>query len=330
MPGKEADEMNRLQIIQATVHAILCICAAAVTAAEYPVRPIRMIVPFIAGGNADLTARVVSQKLSERLGQQIVVENQGGAGGIIGEGRAAKATPDGYTIVLVSIAHAVNPALYKKLPYDTQRDFAPITMATSVPNLLIVHAQLPAKTVPELIALAKAKPGSLSYGGTGKGASPQLAGELFTSMAGVDIVQIGYRGSADASRDLFSGQIHLMFAALPTGLASSRSGQVRALGVTSAKRSPVAPEIPAISEFVPGYEMVGWTGFLAPRGTPESVIALLNKHIAAILKSPDVRERFSAMGLEPVGNSPVDFNGFIKSEINKWARLMRDSGIQRE
>ncbi len=320
--------MMRLQTIKRLSCAMLWACTTNSLGADYPARPIRMIVPFTPGGNADIVARTIAQKLSENIGQQVVVDNRGGAGGLIGEELAAKAAPDGYTIALVAVSHAVNPALHKNLPYDPQRDFAPITMAVSVPNLLVIYPQLPAKSVPELIALARAKPSSLSYGSSGNGASLHLAGELFKSMTGTDIVRIVYKGSALAATDLFAGRIHLMFDVITTGLTNSRAGRVRALGVTSPKRTPVALEIPAISEFIAGYAMTGWQGILAPRRTPEPVVALLNKHIVAILKSPEVRERFLAMGAEPVGNSPTEFNAFIKLEITKWARLLRDVGIQ--
>jgi tripartite-type tricarboxylate transporter receptor subunit TctC len=321
-------QMRRFVLIQIAVASMLAIGAAA--AADYPARPIRMIVPYPPGGNADIVARTIAQKLGESLGQQVVVDNRGGAGGLIGEELAAKAAPDGYTIALVAVSHAVNPALNKSLPYDPQRDFLPITMAVSVPNLLVVHPQLPAQTVPELVALAKAKPGALSYGSSGNGTSLHLAGELFKSLARVDIVRVVYKGSALAATDLFAGRIHLMFDVITTGLVNTRAGRVRALGITSPKRSPVAPDVPANAEFLPGYAMTGWQGLLAPRGTPVQVVALLNRHIVAILKAPDVRERFLAMGAEPSPSSAAEFAVFIKGETAKWTKLLHDAGIRSE
>jgi len=310
--------------------ALFAFFAAAAAAADYPVRPIRMIVPYPPGGNADIVARTIAQKLGESLGQQIVIDNRGGAGGLIGEELAAKAVPDGYTIALVAVSHAVNPALTRNLPFDPQRDFMPVTMAVSVPNLLVVHPQLPAQSVPELISLAKAKPGSLSYGSSGNGTSLHLAGELFKRMAGVDIVRIVYKGSALAATDLFAGRIHLMFDVITTGLTNTKAGRVRALGVTSPRRTPVAPDIPAIAEFLPGYATTGWQGILVPRGTPAPVVARLNKEIVSLLKAPEVRERFLAMGAEPAGSSPAEFGAFIRSETAKWTKLLHDAGIKAE
>jgi tripartite-type tricarboxylate transporter receptor subunit TctC len=320
----------RFCLIATMVTTALLAGLASGAGADYPSRPIRLIVPYPPGGNADIVARIIAQKLGENLGQQIVIDNRGGAGGLIGEELAAKAVPDGYTIALVAVSHAVNPGLHKNLPFDPQRDFAPITLAVSVPNLLVVHPQLPAKSVPELIALAKAKPGSLSYGSSGNGTSLHLSGELFKVMTGIDIVRVVYKGSALAATDLFGGRIHLMFDVITTGLANTKAARVRALGVTSPKRSPVAPEVPAIAEFVPGYATTGWQGFLAPRGTPAPIIGLLNKQIVAILKSPEISERMLAMGAETVGGSPAEFSAFIRVEMARWSALLRNAGIKGE
>jgi len=304
--------------------------AAAAASQDYPVRPVRIIVPYPPGGNADIVGRLIAQKLGERLGQQVVIDNRGGAGGLIGQDIAAKATPDGYTITLVAVSHAVNPSLYKKLPYDSRRDFVPITLAVAVPNLLVVRPSLPVKSVAELIALAKSKPGSLSYGSSGNGTSLHLAGELFKSMTGTDMVRVVYKGSALAATDVFAGRIDLMFDVITTGLANSRAGRVRALGVTSAKRATVAPDIPAISEFVPGYASTGWQGFLAPRGTPAAIVGLLDKNIQAILAMPDVRARFLKMGADPVGIGTTELAAFIDNEMTKWARVLKAAGIKAE
>jgi len=312
-------------VVALSMAALPCIATAAQQ--DYPTRPIRMIVPYPPGGNADIVARLIGQKLGDRLGQQVVVDNRGGAGGLIGQEIAAKATPNGYTFTLVAVSHAVNPSLYKNLPYDSKRDFVPITLAVAVPNLLVVHPGLPAKSVPELISHAKSKPGALSYGSSGNGTSLHLAGELFKSLTGTDLVRVIYKGSALAAIDLFAGRIHLMFDVITTGLTNSRAGRVRALGVTSAKRSAAAPDIPAISEFVPGYASTGWQGFLAPRGTPPAIVGLLDENMKAILALPDVRERFLKMGAEPIGIGTTEFSAFIDAEMVKWAKVLKAAGI---
>lgn len=296
----------------------------------YPTKPIRFIVPFPPSGGTDILARYIADKLTEGLGQQVVVDNRVGAGGILGEELAAKSAPDGYVIILVAISHAVNPGLHKKLPYDTVKDFAPVGLLVSVANILVVNPGVPVKSVPELIALAKAKPGALNYGSAGNGSSPHLAGELFKAMAGVEIVRVSYRGGALALTDLLGARIQLMFAVIPTGLPLARTGRLRALAVTSAKRSAAAPDLPTISEFVPGYEFIGWQGVLAPAGTPKSIVATLNREIVKILHMPDARNRFSSEGFEVIGGTPEDFSAFLKSELAKWSNLLRDAGIRAE
>lgn len=304
--------------------------SAAAQKSAYPTRPIRFIVPFPPSGGTDILARHIADKLTQGLGQQVVVDNRVGAGGILGEDLAAKAAPDGYTIVLVAISHAVNPSLYKKLPYDAVKDFAPVGLLVSVANILVVTPGVPARSVPELIALAKAKPGALNYGSAGNGSSPHLAGELFKAVAGVEIVRVSYRGGALALTDLLGARIQLMFAVIPTGLPLAKAGRLRALAVTSAKRSAAAPDLPSISEFVPSYEFIGWQGVLAPAGTPKSVVATLNREIVKILHMPDARNRFASDGFEVIGGTPEDFSEFLKSELAKWSKLLRDAGIRAE
>jgi tripartite-type tricarboxylate transporter receptor subunit TctC len=303
-------------------------CAAFAADPGYPSRPVRLVVPYPPGGNADIVARLIGGKLGEALGQQVIIDNRGGAGGLIGEAVAARANPDGYTLVLVAVSHVVNPSLHKALPYDAKRDFVPVAYAVSVPNLLVVHPALPAKSVRELISLAKSKPGELSYGSSGNGTSLHLAGELFNAMAGTDIVRVIYKGSVLAATDLFAGRIGLMFDVITTGLANARSGRVRALGVTSEKRAAISPEIPAISEFVPGYAATGWQGVLAPRGTSPAVVGMLNEKIRAILIEPSARDRFLAMGAEPAAMSPAEFGRFMDAEMTKWAKVLKAAGIQ--
>lgn len=314
----------------AALAAGLVLNAGQAYCAAYPTKPIRFIVAFPPGGNADMVARTIGQKLAERLGQQVVIDNRGGAGGIIGEDLAAKSAPDGYTIVLVAISHAVNPSLYKKLPYDAAKDFVPVALVVSVPNVLVVNALVPVKSVPELVALARAKPGHLNYASSGNGTSLHLAGELFKSMTGVDIVRVVYKGGALAATDLGAGQVQMMFAVITSGLSLAKTGRVRALGVTSAKRSAIAPDLPAISEFLPGYELSGWQGILAPAGTAAAIVTMLNVEIARILRMPDVQKRFRGAGAEPVGGTPDEFSAFLNSEVARWSRLLQSTGIRPE
>ena len=321
--------MRQIRLV-AILIGIVIFPSIAAAQKDYPSRPIRMVVPYAPGGNADIVGRIIGKRLGDLLGEQVVIDNRSGAGGIIGEDITAKATPDGYTFTLVAVSHAVNPSLYKKLPYDSERDFAPITLAVGVPNLLVVNPNLSAKSVPELIELAKSKPGVLSYGSSGNGTSLHLAGELFKSMTNVDIVRVVYKGSALAALDLFAGRIHLMFDVITTGLTNTRAGRVRAIGVTSEKRAAIAPDIPAISEFVPGYASTGWQGFLAPRGTPNAIVEMLDKNIKIILKTPEVRSQFIKMGADPIGIGTSEFKIYIDSERNKWAKVLSAAGIKAE
>ncbi len=312
--------------------AVLLSLGAAAYAADpaYPAKPIRFIVPFPAGGNADAIARPLSEKLSERWGQQVVIDNRGGAGGVIGESLTAQAVPDGHTILYVSISHAVNPSLYRKLPYDAVKDFEPVTLAVSVPNMLVVHQNVPAHTVPELIALAKAKPGQLNYGSSGNGTSQHLAGELFKRRAGVDIVRVAYKGSTLAGVDFLAGRIEMMFDVITNCVRYVATGRIRPLGITSAKRSSLFPNVPSIGEFVPNYELTGWQGILAPAGTPPAIVKKLNTALVEILRSSDVREKFFAIGAEPVGSTPQEFKTLIGKEIVKWGQVMKQAGIEAE
>lgn len=295
--------------------------------ADYPVRPIRLIVAYPAGGNADLIARIIAQKMLEGLGQRLVVDNRGGAGGIIGESIAAKSEPDGYTILFVSLSHAVNPALHKKLPYDTINDFVPVALAASVPNVLVVHTSVRASSVPELIALAKANPGQLNYAAS-LGTSLHVSGELFKSMAGVDIVTVFYKSGGLAATDLEAGRVQMAFSAVTTAMSLVEGGRLRALAITSAKRSPALPALPAMSEFLPGYELTGWLGILAPSGTPPAIVARLNSEIVKAVRTRDVQERLRSRGADPVSSTPEEFSGFVKSEVAKMAQLLSRAGIR--
>ena len=300
-------------------------------AQAYPTRPIKMLVPFPAGGTVDFFSRVVAPKLGEALGQPVQVENRSGAGGNIAAEAVAKSPADGYTVLMGSEIVAINISLYKQLGYDPVRDLAPVTLVGTVPNILIANLAVPATTLKELIALAK-KPGTkLSYASTGHGTSSQLSSELFKSMAGVDILHVPYKGGAPAIADVIGGQVNIMFLNMPTGIGQVRAGKVRILGVTSAKRVPQLPDVPTIDEAgVKGFETSAWSGVYVPMGTPRDIITRLNTEIVKILKMPSVREQLSGQGAEPVGDSPEEFAQFTRSEIAKWAQVVKASGAKVE
>jgi tripartite-type tricarboxylate transporter receptor subunit TctC len=310
--------------------ALLALASVGAHADTYPSKPIKLIVPFPAGGTTDIVARTIGQELTKTWGQQVIVENRPGAGGNIGSEAVAKAPADGYTLLMGTVGtHGINASVYKKLPYDAVKDFAPITLATSVPNILVVHPALPVKSVKELIAYAKANPGKLNFASSGNGTSIHLAGELFKTMTGVQMTHVPYKGSAPALTDLLGGQVQLMFDNMPSALPHVKTGKLRALAVTAAKRSPATPDLPTIAESgVPGFEATSWFGLLAPAGTPKEIVTKLNKEVVRILKTPDVKERLLAQGAEPVGNSPEQFAGHIKAEIVKWRKVVEVSGAQ--
>ena len=316
-----------------------CLCAGLMMAAVgagyaqsgYPNHAIRLVVPSSAGGGADIVARIVAPRLAERLGQQVVVDNRPGAGTMIGGEVVAKAAPDGYTVLLGVSTLATNPVIYKKMPYDALRDFAPITQIASLPNILVVHPSVPVKTAQELIAFARAHPGQLNYGSPGTGTNPHLAMELFCSMAKVGMLHIPYKGSAPAIIDIIAGHISVMAATALTGIPHVRSGRLRALAVTSTKRTAAAPDVPTLAEAaLPGYDAVQWYGVLAPAQTPPDIVARLHAEIARILQSPDVKDRLRGDGADPVGNPPDEFARFIREETGKWAKVARDAGIKPE
>lgn len=312
-----------------TVMIGLLVSGSITCAENYPVRPVRFIVAFPAGGNADLVARLVGQKLTDTLGRPFVIDNRGGAAGVIAEELAARSSPDGYTILLVSLAHVMNAVLHKKLSYDPLRDFMPVSLVVSVPNVLVVNKSLNAQSVPELIALAKAKPGQLNYASS-HGTSLHIAGELFKAMAGVDIVNINYKSGGLAVPDLEAGRVDMAFSVITTAMSMVRAGRTRALAVTSAKRSLVMPHLPAISEFLPGYELTGWQAILAPAGTPRAIVSKLGDEIAKIMRMPDVRDKLVGLGADPVGSTPEEFGGFRKTEFARLAALVAKAGIKAE
>ena len=303
---------------------------AAVYAQTWPTKPVRMIIPFPPGGTTDILARVAAQKLSEALGQQVVPDNRAGAAGNIGTELVAKAPPDGYTLVTApGSTLTIHPSLYAKLGFDPLKDFAPITILAAVPNLLVVHPSLPARNVKELIALAKAKPGQLNYASTGAGQSTHLSMELFKTMAGVKITHVPYKGSAPAVTDLLGGHVSLMFDNMPSALPHVKAGKLRALAVSSLKRSPSAPEIPPVAESgLPGFEVSVWFGVLAPAATPKPILERLNQVLVKALQAPDVRERLASQGAEPVGNTPEQFTQQMKRDLAKWAKVVKDADIR--
>jgi tripartite-type tricarboxylate transporter receptor subunit TctC len=305
------------------------VIAATAQPQDYPAKPIRVVVPFPPGGGTDLMARTVVQKLGESLGATIVIDNRGGAGGTIGTELVAKSPPDGYVLLVVSASHAINPGLYRKLPYDSVRDFAPVTMLTSGPGLLVVHPSVPVRTVKEFIALARSRPGQLNYASAGIGTPPHLAGELFKTLAGVDIVHVPYKGNGPAYTDLIGGHVSVMFPTIPTAIPHVRAGKLRALAVTTRSRTAITPELPTISESgVPGYDVSSWYGLLAPAGTPAATVARLQREIVKVLRLPDVSEKLMAQGLDLVGNTPEEFAAILKSEIAKWAKVVTASGAR--
>jgi tripartite-type tricarboxylate transporter receptor subunit TctC len=304
------------------------LCSSIVIAQDYPSKPIRFIVPFPPGGATDTFARILGQKMTDSWGQQVVIDNRAGAGGNIAAELAVKSPADGYTIIIVGMSHAVNVSLYRKIAYDPVKDFAPITQVASVESFLVVHPSLPAKSVKELIALAKARPGQLNYGSGGNGAPGHLAGELFKMLTGINMVHVPYKG-AQSMVGLLNGDHAVEFNNLITVGAHIKSGKVRVLAVGSAKRSPLMPEVPTMREAgVPGYEKVQWFGVLAPAGTPQPIISKLNAEMVRALRFPDVAKRLRDLGSEPVANSPEQFDVLIKSEIKKWANVIKEVGIR--
>ena len=307
--------------------AMYASCAGAQS--TYPNRQIRMIVPFAAGGPTDAIARAIAQKLNESWGQPVVVDNRGGAGGNIGTEIAAKSPPDGYTLFIGTVANAINQSLFAKLPFDFTRDFVPVTQNYVTGLILAVHPSLPVTSVRELIALAKARPGELSYSSSGVGGTPHLSGELFSSMAGVKMVHVPYKGSAPAMTDLLGGQVQLTFDNMLTVLPQVKSGRLRGLAVTLSSRSPLAPELPTVAEAgLRGFEVKSWNGVLVPTGTSKDIIARLNGEIVKILRQPDLREKFLVQGVELVPTTPEEFGAFIRQDIAKWAKVIQISGAR--
>lgn len=311
---------------------LFCLCTIACGAlaqGEYPSRPVRIIVPSPPGGGTDIVGRVLARHLSRSFKQSFFVENKPGAGNMIGIEAAARSAPDGHTLLFVASTLALNSVLYKKVPYDPIRDFAPVTLAATAPNVLIVNTSVPAKTLAELIALAKKKPGALSYGSPGIGTSPQMCMELLKSMAGIDILHVPYKGTAPAVTDTIGGQIAGMFANALTAKPHIDSGRVRALAVSGPTRLAALPDVPTVAEAgVPGYAAMQWYGLVVPAGTPAAIVARLNAEVTRVLHTPDMKEKLAADGAEPVGSTPAEFARLIRDELEKWTKVARAAGIE--
>ena len=306
--------------------------AADARTGAYPTRPVRFIVAQSAGGNADFVARMVAGELAKQLGQQFVVDNRGGGGGgVLASELVVRAAPDGYTMLLVGSSFGVNPSLYKKLPYDSERDLAPITLASTASQIPVVNPSLPVNTVQDLIKLAQAKPGELNFGSSGNGGGPHLAGELFNLMAKTRMTHVPYKGASGSILDLLSGRIQVVFATMPSVMPHTRAGKLRGVAVTSLERSQLFPDLPTISETgLKGFQSGTWQGIFVPRGTPEPVIRLLNREIVAIVKLPEVRKRFDSEGGVPVGNTSQEFAVWLKAEIAQWAKVVKAANITLE
>lgn len=297
-------------------------------AQNFPVKPLRIVVPFAPGGPNDILARMMGQKLTESWGQQVIVENRPGGGTVIGTEAVARSAPDGYTLLMVSTSHAVNPSLKLKLPYDTLKDFAPVTQLVNSPNVLVTHPSVPVRTVRDLIHLAKARPGQIAYASGGTGAATHLAGEMLKSMAQVDLIHVPYKGAGPATVDLISGEVSFMFGTILPTLPHIKSGKLRAIAVSGPKRSSILPGIPAVAETLPGFDADSWYGIFAPAGTPTSVITKLNANRVRTLRTPEIAERLGQQATEPVGRSPEQFGTLFRSSIGKWGKVIKDAGIR--
>jgi tripartite-type tricarboxylate transporter receptor subunit TctC len=334
MPSRINSPMSRAKrtlvkrVALALASSVLISAAPAALAQPYPTKPIKIVVPFAPGGATDYLARVVAENLTTSLGQPVLVDNKPGAAINLGSDFVAKSAPDGYTVLMATLAIAVNPALFTNMPYNWEKDLKPVTMVGFVPNLLVVNPSLPVKSVHELIVYAKANPGKLNFGSAGNGGAVHLSGELFKIMAKVDMQHVPYKGSAPAVTDLIGGQLALMFDNLPSVYPHVQAGKLRGIAVTSAARSAAAPEFPTIAESgLPGYEVLPWNGIFVPAGTPEAVVTTLNEAIAKALKQPALKANLLSKGIEPGGNTPEEFNTFVKAEAKKWQGLVKQAGI---
>jgi tripartite-type tricarboxylate transporter receptor subunit TctC len=313
-----------------SIALLLAFFTAAVNAASFPTKPIRLLVGYSPGGPNDTQARLIGQRLTANLGQAVVVDNRAGADGIIAADAVARAAPDGYTLILVSAGHAISHNFHRSMPFDPVRDFQPIIWLSTSPFVLVTHPSLKAQSVAELIALARAQPGKLIYGSAGSGSSLHLAAALFNAMAGTSMVHVPYKGGAPATTDLLAGQVQLMFNNVVSSVPHVRSGKLRALGVTAAARSPVFPDAPAIAETIPGYEVSAWYGILGPAKLPPALVRQLNDEFAKVLALPEIRDKMSALGLDVAGGTPQRLGTHIGTEYAKWVKVVREAGIRAE
>lgn len=314
----------------ATGAALLPASRLAVAQDKWPTKTIRFVIPFPAGGTTDIIGRIIAAELHKAWDESVIADNRAGAGGNIGAEAVARAAPDGYTMLVCTVGtHAINESLYSKLNFEPRKDFAPVTLFAMVPNVVVVHPSVKAESIQELIALLKANPGKINYASSGNGTSIHLSAELFKTMTGTEMVHIPYRGSAPAVTDLLAGTVSVMFDNLPSAMPHIKAGKLRALAVTSANRSPSLPDVPTVAEAgVPGYDASSWFGLVAPAGTPKAIVDKTQQAVAEALKLPDVREKLSAQGAEPVGNTPEEFAKFIEQETEKWGKVVRDSGAK--
>ena len=322
-------KLSRRRALGAT--AAVALAAGSARAQAYPSKPVRLIVPYSAGGGADTTARLIAPKLQEALGQTVVVENKPGAGGMIGDEIVAKAAPDGHTLLIGAFAHAVNPSLFPKMPFRTPEDFAPVSLLVTVPELMVITPSHPAKTVAELVALAKAQPGKLSYASSGNGSAQHLAAELFKMRTGTDIQHVPYKGGALAVADVAAGHVPFYFGNMSAALPQARGGRVRPLAVTSPARSPAAPDVPTLTEAgVPDCEISEWNALIAPAGTPPAVIARLHTEVAKIMRAEEMKAKFADLGADAIGSTPDELAAFLSSEMKKWAEVVKAANIKVE
>jgi tripartite-type tricarboxylate transporter receptor subunit TctC len=318
--------MTKVLFLAATCFSLLASGVAG--AQDYPVRPIRVAVPFPPGGTSDILTRVIGQKLSTSMGQPFVIDNRPGAGGVIATDIVAKANPDGYTLYMAFVSHAINPHVYSKLPYDTERDFTPIAMFGVSPNVVVVTPSLPIRSIKDMIAFARAKPGQFNYASAGTGTNSHLSAEMIGAMAGIRMSHVPYKGGPQANADVASGAVQMHIPSMPVTMPLINTGRLRAIAVTSLKRSPVLPDVPTVAETLPGYESLAWYGFIGPRGMPAAVVARLDGEIQKAVAQPDLVESFSKQGADPVHMGPKAFAGFIREELKRWGMAVKAAGLE--
>ncbi|MBM3358698.1 MAG: tripartite tricarboxylate transporter substrate binding protein [Betaproteobacteria bacterium] len=320
----------RLLLIPAIALAALSTAAFSQDAANYPSRPIRVIVPFAPGGGLDISTRLIGQKLTEKWGQNIVVDTRPGAATIVGTEIASKAAPDGYTLLMITTTFAINPGLHPKLPYDPFKDFTPVTQLNSQPNVIVVAPSFAAKSVEDLIAAAKAKPGELTFASSGAGSAPHLSAEMFQRLAGVSMIHVPYKGIPPAVTDVLGGRVSMLFTTTISAAPHIKAGKLRAVAITSVRRQPSMPDVPTIGETLPGYRAEAFQGMVAPAGVPPVIVNKISAEVARIVREPDVAQRFQLDGAEPVGSTPKEFAAFLRAEMQKWSKVIKDAGIKPE